>query len=279
MSQSLHVTNANVDSVAGESHVHSIAYLCTCHVSCSANLTSRDLLRRHMLLHEEPTPRAAISCDACRANKTKCSGGPPCSLCTRRGVNCTFRGRRRAQRLLNQDRSGTSHTPSSQDEEDGPSPHIATSSLSKALSKASTELPRSVEKEDLPANPKDFLRNLTIIPTQRERRRDIQPVGAGMETVYEALLAGSSSLNEILQGSRELRAWVADSSATYLREFHVRWPALHAPTFDIEHDSLPLTATICMIGAWFRGPTISIDRFYVLRTHEFLLQRFLQDIV
>lgn len=228
-----------------------------------------------MLLHEEPTPRAAVSCDACRTNKTKCSGGPPCSLCTRRGINCTFRGRRRAQRSLNQDRPGASHTPSSQYEEDGPSSHHEPPSPRNA----STEPLHSAEKEDISANSKDFLRNLTIIPTQRRPRRDVQPVGAGMETIYEALLAGSSSLHEIMLRSRELRAWVAESSATYLRDFHVRWPALHAPTFDIEHDPLPLTATVCMIGAWFRGPTISGDRFYALRVHEFFLQRFLQGIV
>ncbi|KAK7744001.1 hypothetical protein SLS62_010362 [Diatrype stigma] len=61
------------------------------------------------------------------------------------------------------DKAGTSHTPSSQDEEDGPSSHQATSSRGNA----STEPLHGAEKEDISANPKDFLRNLTIIPAQR----------------------------------------------------------------------------------------------------------------
>ncbi|CAM1508856.1 Fc.00g025950.m01.CDS01 [Cosmosporella sp. VM-42] len=236
------------------------AFICD---KCPRQFSRKDLLRRHVLLHEVRNPRAAVSCDACRTNKTKCSGGPSCSLCTRRGILCS----------LNQDVSKPVHTSSDQDGE-----AVSDSQEASTLGSSLTEAVRGAEKGARSAN-LDFFSNLTIVPTQRRPRADFQPIGAGMEGIYEMLVAGHSSLNEVLQESHELKAWVAKSGAAYLQYFHIRWPVLHAPTLEIEQDPLLLTATVCMIGAWLQGPEISVDRFYALRVHEFLLQRFLQDIV
>ena len=257
-----------------QSQVMSTVHLYSCHVARSANSTSRDLLRRHVLLHKVRDPRTLVSCDACHANKTKCSGRPPCSLCTRRGVNCTFRDRsRRFKGSPTRDGTKPVNPSSCQDGQDEPSSHI-----SSTPSNALTEAFHGAEKGDLSTN-LDFFRNLTIVPTQRTPGRDYQPMGAGMEAVYETLIAGYSSLNEVLQESHVLRAWVADSSAAYFKDLHIRWPVLHAPTFDMKQDPLPLTATVCMIGTWLQSPPTSADRLYALRVHEFLVQGFLQDIV
>ena len=150
-------------------------------------------------------------------------------------------------------------------------------SLSSQPEDSFTKAFQDVDEEDLSDN-LDFFRNLKIIPTQKISTR-AHPLGAGMEAMYEALVAGYSSLSEILGDSPDLTVWVAKATSAFLKEFHIRWPVLHAPTFDSEEDPLPLAVTVCMIGSWLQSPSSSADRFHALKTHDFLLQRFLQDIV
>ncbi|KAH8674221.1 hypothetical protein BX600DRAFT_547793 [Xylariales sp. PMI_506] len=246
------------------------AFVCD---KCQRQFSRKDLHRRHVLLHDTRNPRTAISCDACRANKTKCSGSPLCSFCKRRGIRCTFKGGPRGlQRSMARDGAAPANASSDQVENDVSSLHVG-------LAHGSTlsDVPSSSEKRTLSAN-LDFLRSLTVLQRQREPGT-FEPMDAGMGAIHEALIAGHPSLKKVMQLSRESSERVHACSRAYLEDFHIRWPVLHAPTFNVEHDPLPLTAAVCMIGTWFRAPTISIDRFYALRVHEFLVQRFLQDIV
>ena len=84
-----------------------------------------------------------------------------------------------------------------------------------------------------------------------------------------------------IRESDELQEWVTIYLEIYLKSFHLRWPILHAPTLGMELRAmfLPLTASICVIGAWFQGSAKWTDRFYVLRVHEILLQRLLHRLV
>ncbi|RDA92457.1 hypothetical protein CP533_6437 [Ophiocordyceps camponoti-saundersi (nom. inval.)] len=64
---------------------------------CGRSFSRSDLLRRHAGIHggaaAVPDSRRGKACDTCHANKTKCDGGLQCSLCSKRGVACTY-GRR-----------------------------------------------------------------------------------------------------------------------------------------------------------------------------------------
>ncbi|KAK9783892.1 putative C2H2-type domain-containing protein [Seiridium cardinale] len=215
-----------------------------CH--CGKSFIRKEHLTRHQATHNEP----AYICDKCQRQFS-----------------------RKLQRSSTQDGSQTVQISSSQDEETG-----SGSGATTAPNDATAEAPRIAGTGALSAH-LEFFRNLAIAATERTPGEDFQPTGVGMEAIYETLIAGYPSLSEVLRKLPNLRAWVTESSAAYLRTFHTRWPVLHAMSLDIENDPLPLTATICMIGTWIQSPTISVDRFYALRVHEFLLQRFLQDMI
>lgn len=55
---------------------------------------SSDTLRRHMRQNHEGsglTPPIKQACENCRAIKSRCGGGLPCTGCVRRNIHCSFR--------------------------------------------------------------------------------------------------------------------------------------------------------------------------------------------
>lgn len=134
------------------------------------------------------------------------------------------------------------------------------------------------EGEPLLPNHELFL-NLTIVPSKPAPRSEFQPLRHGMEAIYELLVAEMSSLEGAVQESDELLGWVAKCLETYFKNFHLRWPIFNAPSFDVITMSLPLAAAVCVIGAWLQNSAEWTERFYALRVHEILLQRFLHNLV
>lgn len=53
-----------------------------------------DSLRRHEKTHTKnsvkPVPKVSKACDRCNALKTRCDKGNPCTICAKRGLQCTF---------------------------------------------------------------------------------------------------------------------------------------------------------------------------------------------
>ncbi|KAH8694176.1 hypothetical protein BGW36DRAFT_430196 [Talaromyces proteolyticus] len=126
----------------------------------------------------------------------------------------------------------------------------------------------------------EFLKNLTILPSDPSLT-SFRPLSRGMEALYEIMVAEKPSLEGAMQESAELQEWVTKCLETYSRTFHLRWPILHSPTLDMEISSmsLPLAASVCIIGVWFRSTTEWTERFYALRVHETLLQRLLHNLI
>jgi hypothetical protein len=237
----------------------------------------RDVLRRHSLLHDASHTRTVVSCDACHANKTKCSGGTQCLLCERRGINCTFRGGlHRSKRAPTGDGSTAVNASIREDiNNDDDESMLPTNSRPENFL-AENSLRRG--RELLLPNHELFL-NLTIVPSKPGPTSEFQSLSPGIDAIYELLVADKSSLEGAVQESDELQKWVAKCLKTYFNNFHLRWPILHAPTFDVLTVSLPLTASVCVIGSWLQNTAECTERFGALRMHEILLQRLLHNLV
>lgn len=238
---------------------------------------TRDILRRHSVVHETSNARVVVSCDACRANKSKCSGGLQCLLCMRRGIECTFRiGRRRAKDLSTSDKSTAMDGVASEDHD-----HEDNDSTLKADSESvdilgDNSLPTAGETR--PPDVNLFL-NLTIVPPPPARASEFRPLSSGIEAIHEVLIAESPSLEGSLQEWDESQEWLDRYRGTYLKSFHLQWPIFHGPTFDAQSASWPLAASVCIIGAWFQGSATFTERFYALRVHDILLSRLLHRLV
>lgn len=233
----------------------------------------RDLLRRHSILHEPSHRRSVVSCDACRANKTKCSGGTQCLLCARRGINCTFQNRPKGA-LANERQTATNASTNEDnnvDRNDLASPAIAKSK------NPLTENDGHKEGDTLPPSVK-FFQNLTIVPSTPIPTSEVRPQSPGIQAIYELLVAESPSLEGATQDSPDLEEAVTRYLETYFKNFHLRWPILHAPSFDIITASLPLAASVCVIGA-FQSSVIWTERFYAFKVHDILLRRLLHNLV
>ena len=238
--------------------------------------TARDLLRRHSILHEASHTRIVVSCNACRANKTKCSGGTQCLLCARRGINCTFRsGLGRSKRASTRDGSTAVNASVREDDNNNDDESMLPTSSTPDNFQAKTSL--RTEGELLSNH--EFLLNLKIVPSRPVPAREFQPLSPGMEAIYELLVAEKSSLEGAMQESDELRAWVAKCLETYFKSFHLRWPIFNAPTFDVITMPLHVAASICVIGAWLQNSTSWTERFCALRVHGILLQHLLRNLV
>ncbi|KAK9319149.1 hypothetical protein V1517DRAFT_61441 [Lipomyces orientalis] len=251
-----------------------LAHICNV---CQRRFSRKDVLRRHSLLHEAGHTRTVVSCDACRANKTKCSGGTQCLLCARRGIICAFRsGLHRPKSASTSD--GTTAMNASVREDDNNDDDESMLPTSSWPESSLTE--NSLHKEDeffLPSH--QLFLNLTIVPSKPAPTSQLQFLSPGMEGIHELLVAGDSSLETAVQVSDELQKWVAKCLETYFKDFHLRWPIFNAPTFDVKIVSLPLAASVCVIGAWLQNSAEWTERFCALRVHEILLQLLLHNLI
>ncbi|KAL2822080.1 hypothetical protein BJX63DRAFT_182447 [Aspergillus granulosus] len=71
-------------------HYRDQVFKCT---TCDHEFGRHDTLRRHMQkVHGMTEPaRMKFACTWCRDQKSRCEGGPPCSNCLRRGLQCSLR--------------------------------------------------------------------------------------------------------------------------------------------------------------------------------------------
>lgn len=240
-------------------------------------LNPRDLLRRHSNLHEANHTRVVVSCDACRANKTKCSGGTQCSLCARRGITCTFRNGRQRSKIASTSDVSRALDVSVGDDDNVLGLLLPSTGLIPGSSLAKSALHH--EGETLPSA--DFIQSLTIVPSKPGTMSELRLSSQGMEAIYDLLIAESSSLENAIPEADELHGQVANYLETFFECIHLRWPILNAPTFHMDVRTVPLNlaASVCVIGAWFRSSARQTDKFYALKVHEVLLRRLLHQVV
>ncbi|OJD37921.1 c6 and c2h2 transcription factor [Diplodia corticola] len=76
-----------------QQHTKEPRYACN---YCSRKFFRRDILRRHLELHDEDIEltrsRTSKACDVCRSRKTRCDGNTPCRTCSEKGLACTYNG-------------------------------------------------------------------------------------------------------------------------------------------------------------------------------------------
>lgn len=268
---------ANGDSVVGETNLPlQLQSMC----GISAYAAPREVLRRHSVLHDPNHTRVVVSCDACRANKTKCSGGNPCSLCTRRGINCTFRtSNHRLKRAPLGDGSTAVNAAvrEGDDINDGDCEEPTLPTNSKGLDDISLNETSVCAEQEAPSH--EWLQNLSIVPSRPLPMSKLQPFNYGIEAICELLLAERDSLEGSIEESDGLQEWLTESLDTYFKTFHLRWPVLNAPSFDASSASLPLAASVCVIGTWLRNDSKQMERVCALQVHEILMQRFLYNLV
>ncbi|KAG5658103.1 hypothetical protein KAF25_007054 [Fusarium avenaceum] len=198
-----------------------------------------DLLRRHLARHDMPTapdPRRGRACDTCHANKTKCDGGKKCTLCLKRGINCTYK---HASKSSSGSKSPTDNAPEL---------------------RAKRPTPNSTGSQD--AVPSITL-NVTPGPPQIS---PIDEVKAGFKRIANHIQSGEIPIGEDTPVPPLDQKWLEKNSKDYFGRFHDTWPLLHGPSYVGNENSLLLMATVAMISCWLK----SSDEFgeVVLQLHE-----------
>ncbi|KAF5576041.1 transcriptional activator CMR1 [Fusarium pseudoanthophilum] len=183
-----------------------------------------------------PDPRRGRACDACHANKTKCDGGSKCTLCVKRGINCTYK-----------------HASKS-------------SSGSKSPSEDITADPRTVANGfTSPA----LIQNLTPGTPQISPNDEIK---AGFKRIANHVRSGEIPIGEDTPVPALDKNWIEGNSKEYFGRFHDTWPILHGPSYVTMDTSLLVSVSIAMISCWLRSPDEFED--VVLQLHESLMGAF-----
>lgn len=100
----------------------------------------------------------------------------------------------------------------------------------------------------------------------------------GMRSVLKALNASHGSLNELTEKScGELSIWSTTCIDAYLKHFHPHWPIIHSPTFELDSDTLVVSASVVMIGCWLEYPE-STDEL-VITVHEKAVDKLFRELV
>jgi hypothetical protein len=241
-------------------------------------LRDRDLLRQHSVVHDPNHARAVISCDSCRAKRVKCSGGPLCLSCERRGIDCTFLRVQRRTRYAPTDPASTAVVASVREDDSHDDDEDSTPEAVARPIRISDELSLRLHPgQPLPPDVDLFL-NLTVLPSPPIRASEFQPTGNGIKAIYEILAAEGSSLESSVLQWTDSQDRLEKYRRTYFQKFHIKWPILHAPTFGIQSAPLQLAASVCVLGSWLMNPT-GDERSYALKVHDILLQRLLTSLV
>ncbi|KAL5623569.1 hypothetical protein FOBRF1_002819 [Fusarium oxysporum] len=205
---------------------------------CQRSFTRNDLLRRHLTRHDMPTapdPRRGRACDACHANKTKCDGGTRCTLCVKRGINCTYK-------------------------------HASKSSSGSKSPSEDTADPRAVANGFTSPS---LIQNLTPGTPQISPNDEIK---AGFKRIANHVRTGEIPIGEDTPVPALDKNWIEGNSKEYFGRFHDTWPILHGPSYVTMDTSLLVSVSIAMISCWLRNPDEFED--VVLQLHESLMSAF-----
>ncbi|KAH6874783.1 hypothetical protein B0T10DRAFT_532888 [Thelonectria olida] len=212
---------------------------------------SCDLLRRHMARHDltsaAPDSRRGRACDACHANKTKCDGGAQCSLCSKRGISCTYK------------LAAT-----------GSKPNGASRNEVQPITDAASLIRISTAEGEIT----DDSSTPTSGTLSTPRELGDNPAAAGLARFANILT--SSALSEEFKIPQDDQAWIEEATDEYLGRFHQCWPVIHAPTFYSMPPPVGLTATVAMIGAWLKHPVEL--KHIATELHARLMDKFFEEL-
>ncbi|KAJ4267547.1 hypothetical protein NW762_003654 [Fusarium torreyae] len=217
---------------------------------CQRSFTRNDLLRRHLTRHDMPSapdPRRGRACDACHANKTKCDGGTKCTLCIKRGINCTYNHASKS--------SSGSKSPSDDAPDSRSVPHSSAQNRQQQEAIAATA-------------------NVTLGTPQLSPNDEVR---AGLKRIANHLRSGEIPIGEDLPIPPLDQNWIESNSKEYFGRFHNTWPIFHAPSYFPLDASFVVTVSVAMISCWLKSP----DEFgeAVMQVHEAFMDKFFEWIM
>lgn len=180
------------------------------------------------------------ACEACRSNKTKCDGGPTCSLCAKRGVGCIFSPPK--TRRGNNNGAG----PGEKEKNVSANDPILNNNP------ATGGPPEDEEMDDAPIS---------------QSSSDKRQWGSALPPCPLMNAGMSDSTKEYMLSCYEC----------YLALFHHRWRIIHAATFRFEEQHCKVMGSVVMIGAWLRNQ--DNDRQYAQIVHHQLVEDFIELLV
>jgi hypothetical protein len=217
----------------------------------------------------EPDPRRGRACDACHANKTKCEGGPQCSLCAKRGVECTYK-------LVQKDRGKENQSI----EEESPAAEEPTPPQPSTTAHVSKE-----DNDDHSMSGVEEESSVGDVVTTVNQAHDPDPKqGEKIDDTFAVILARltdkiesrATQLDADFETSEEEKEWFLDNTHHYFKRFHETWPVVHGPTFFwVVENCVASSATVVMIAAWLRGQRTE----WILKLHKTLCARFFEYLV
>lgn len=242
---------------------------------CGRSFSRSDLLRRHAGIHggaaAVPDSRRGKACDTCHANKTKCDGGPQCSLCAKRGVACTY-GRRDAA-------SASASPPKSRARFSPPGSGPGSGSASPHFPDSAVTTPGVFAPLPYCASPAAS----TTSSAGHYHHHQPQPLTPRRQATAAALrsiLASVAARSHAAPGpapSPVPRAWLAACVDSYFATVHQRWPILHGPGTDETTDDVALVASMVMLTSW-----LHCDRALkplLMEMHNLLVDQAFQHLV
>ncbi|TPX18601.1 uncharacterized protein E0L32_002458 [Thyridium curvatum] len=282
-------TSHSTQSVPGQEPISPLL-----HTHDPGALTARwehmsDLLRRHVALHESatvPDPRRSRACDACHANKTKCDGGDTCTLCSKRGIACTYsRGRESEKLPASEAQNGQKNDgqvngggagvtiPDTTRLHHHQSPPFETSTV---LDMGSQFPLPTVVNAVPPSGTLSAAPQIRSSPRSPERTNAVR---AGMRSLTDAVASLDVLGNSVVayQETLEENSWCNSCLESFFESFHERWPIVHAPTFDPSTDSLAASASTLMIGSWYENDEIT--RLLAVELHGILVGHMLREVM
>lgn len=235
-----------------------------------ADCGDSDVLQRHMARHTAivDTSRNKRACDSCHASKIRCSGSP-CTSCVKKGIAC----------VDERDDGANQNSLAFSDSDDGDvNVSLAMSNNPNTAggihgSDAGLQYAQLVNDGGSGSNPTNLSRNSG---PNISKKPNIAPPKISRDDLPIWLTAMEQDGHEFQP--RVPPAFpqpINKSSELYFRQFHHRWPVIHAPTFDEKSDPPILKSSIQMIGCWLEnGPTSRNQAFYIhSRLMEIIMPR------
>ncbi|GJN84041.1 hypothetical protein PLIIFM63780_007594 [Purpureocillium lilacinum] len=241
-------------------------------IVCGRSFSRSDLLRRHAAIHGSaaavPDSRRGRACDTCHANKTRCDGGKQCSLCAKRGVDCTYGRRETASVSTQPSRTGSGSR----------SPVDRVGLTSASASTSATVSPPSTASDPVapPSGP------FSLAAPEAAHGNGSHHEGFTTRSALQAILraaAARCSVTAPTQLPSPLtvpESWLTACTESYLSTFHNRWPIVHGPSFDQATDPVLLVASIVMINSW-----LHYDRGLkelTMRIHDLLVEQSFKEL-
>ncbi|KAH7161172.1 hypothetical protein EDB81DRAFT_866684 [Dactylonectria macrodidyma] len=219
--------------------------------ACQRSFTRKiqsDVLRRHLARHNMPAApdhRRGRACDACRANKTTCDRGTQCTLCAKRGIDCTYK-------FVSTNRGGCQ----------SPTRDV-TSSASTALPQ---HAPRHIGIREA------FTPAATSMGTEVSQSPGEDTLAGRLAQIANKLLSREISVEEDPKVSSQDNEWMEANSNEFFGRFNDAWPIIHGPLFFRNDGSFIVSISVVMISSWLENP----DDFseLALLIHESLMEQF-----